>query len=94
METLFFAKVGFQKWLVGVTISEQEFRDDYVTVDNILFNQNTLTRLVPTHSIGPIKYMWSRIGYDLSSVRNDKSYKKYLNLWYRQYYICKNIILL
>ena len=33
-----------------------ESRDDYVTVDNIEFNQNTLSNSAPTHTIGPMKY--------------------------------------
>jgi hypothetical protein len=32
-----------------------ESRDDYVTLDNIKFIQNTLTNLAPTHSTGPIQ---------------------------------------
>ena len=33
-----------------------ELSDDYVTVDNIEFNQNTLTYSASTHTIGPMKF--------------------------------------
>ena len=51
------------------TSSGHESHHDYVTVDYIEFNQNTSEfNLAPTHTIGPMKYKWSRVGYDLSLV--------------------------
>ena len=51
-----FIQKSIFRFILMKIISGHESRDDHVTVNTIGFNQNTLSYLAPTHTIGPIKY--------------------------------------
>jgi hypothetical protein len=51
-----FLLIFLSGFILEKNVSEHESRDDYVTVDYIEFNQNTLSNSAPTHTIGPLKY--------------------------------------
>ena len=61
---------------LGNEVQKNEFIDDALKVvynenfklRGIEFNQNTLSDLAPTHTIGRMKYKLSRVGYDLHIV--------------------------